>query len=90
LPLFEKSSDTVGLHLKNNYSEQELDENSTAHFFSVVEKEGHRNIKRNLKLYNLDAIISGWLWYQFKKGISISCLIKPSFKRLSSQRLCSQ
>jgi hypothetical protein len=67
--LFEKSSDTVGLHLKNNYSEQELDENSTAHFFSEVEKEGERKIKRNFKINNHDAIISVGYGINSKKGI---------------------
>ena len=88
--LIEKDSDTIGLHLKTIIHNKNWKKKSTAELFSLVEKEGDRNIKRNLKLYNLDAIISGWLWYQFKKGISISCLSKPSFKRLSSQRLCSQ
>jgi hypothetical protein len=38
--LFEKDSDTVSLHLKNIFEEQELDENSTSELFSVVQKEG--------------------------------------------------
>ena len=35
--LFDKDSDTIGLHLKNIYSEQELIEKSTTEFFSVVD-----------------------------------------------------
>jgi hypothetical protein len=38
--LFDKDSDTIGLHLKNIYAEQELEENATTVFFSVVQKEG--------------------------------------------------
>lgn len=41
--LFDKDTDTIGLHLKNIYKEQELDENSTTELFSVVQKEGNRN-----------------------------------------------
>ncbi len=42
--LFEKDSDTIGLHLKNFFSEQELDEHSTTELFSVVQQEGNFEI----------------------------------------------
>lgn len=35
--LFEKDTDTVGLHLKNIYIEQELDEHSSTEKNSVVQ-----------------------------------------------------
>lgn len=56
--LFDCSSDNISLHLKNIYKEKELDEESTAEYFSVVQKEGNRNVSRNVKCYNLDAIIA--------------------------------
>lgn len=56
--LFGCSSDNISLHLKNIYASDELQENSTAEEFSVVRKEGSRNIKRKVTFYNLDAIIS--------------------------------
>ena len=56
--LFECSTDNVGVHLKNIYEAGELEENRTTEFFSVVQKEGNRNVNREIKLYNLDAIIS--------------------------------
>ena len=56
--LFQTSSDNIGLHLKNIFTESELDENSTTKDFSVVRQEGSRQVKRSLKHYNLDAIIS--------------------------------
>jgi len=37
--LFEKDSDTIGLHLKNIYKSGELDEISTTEKYSVVKKE---------------------------------------------------
>ena len=66
--LFEKDSDTIGLHLKNIFTEQELDEHSTSEIFSVVQKEGNRNVKRNLKFYNLDAILSVGYRVNSKRG----------------------
>lgn len=56
--LFEKDSDTIGLHIKNIFSEKELNEKSTTEYFSVVQKEGNRSVKRKIKYYNLDVIIS--------------------------------
>lgn len=56
--LFGCSSDNISLHLKNIYASDELKEISTAEKFSVVQKEGSRNINRKVTFYNLDAIIS--------------------------------
>ena len=56
--LFGTSSDNISLHLKNIFSDQELQEQATTEDFSVVLQEGQRQVKRRLKHYNLDAIIS--------------------------------
>ena len=56
--LYDCSSDNVGLHLKNIYTDLELERNSTTEEFSVVQKEGKREVKRKVKYYNLDAVIS--------------------------------
>ena len=56
--LFDCSTDNVSLHLKNIYLEGELDEKRTTEECSVAQIEGGRSVKRPIKLYNLDAIIS--------------------------------
>ena len=56
--LFGCSVDNVGLHLKNIFEEDELDQKSTTEIFSVVRSEGSRMVKRNILHYNLDAILS--------------------------------
>ena len=56
--LFDKDSDTISLHLKNIYNSGELEQDSTTEEYSVVRKEGKRDVKRRIKHYNLDAIIS--------------------------------
>lgn len=56
--LFGCTTDNIGLHLKNIYNEGELDKGATTEFFSVVQKEGTRNVSRKTSFYNLDAIIS--------------------------------
>ena len=67
--LFEKDSDTIGLHLKNIYKSGELDEISTTEKYSVVRQEGNRKVKRQIKFYNLDAIISVGYRVNSKRGI---------------------
>ncbi|NMA50244.1 MAG: virulence RhuM family protein [Mollicutes bacterium] len=56
--LYNCSVDNVGLHLKNIYNDYELDKESTTEDFSIVQKEGQREVKRTVKYYNLDAVIS--------------------------------
>ena len=56
--LFGCSSDNISLHLKKIYFEGELEEKATTEFFSVVQKEGTREVSRNVKFYNLDAVIA--------------------------------
>lgn len=50
--LFEKDRDTVGVHIKNIYNEGELVEEATAEESSVVQKEGVREVSRNILSYN--------------------------------------
>lgn len=56
--LFEKDTDTVGLHIRNAFNEKELEEKATTEDSSVVQQEGNRQVKRKLRFYNLDVVIS--------------------------------
>ncbi len=56
--LFESSTDNIGLHLKKIFADNELQEAATTEDFSVVQSEGNRSVRRRVKHYNLDAIIS--------------------------------
>lgn len=56
--LFDCSTDNISQHLQRIFAEGELSLDSTTENFSVVQKEGDRDISRNIKFYNLDAIIS--------------------------------
>jgi prophage maintenance system killer protein len=67
--LFDKDTDTIGLHLRNIYLSGELIEKATTEDYSVVQKEGKRTITRTLKHYNLDAIISIGYRVNSKRGI---------------------
>ena len=66
--LFDKNSDTIGLHLKNIYKSGELEMSATTEESSVVRQEGDRQVRRKIKFYNLDAIISVGYRVNSKKG----------------------
>ena len=67
--LFGCSSDNIGLHLRNIYSECELAESATAEDSSVVRLEGKRRVVRRVRFYNLDAIISVGFRVNSRRGI---------------------
>lgn len=77
--LFDKDSDTIGLHLKNIYQEGELDAAATTEESSVVRQEGKRQVRRKICFYNLDAIISVGYRVNSKKG--------TQFRMWATQRL---
>jgi len=56
--LLDTSTDNIGLHLKNIYAEGELVESATTEYFSVVQTEGKRRVARQVRHYNLDAVLS--------------------------------
>ena len=57
--LFDVDIRTINEHLKNIYSQGEVDKNTTIRKNQIVQKEGNRNISREVFIYSLDAIISG-------------------------------
>jgi Virulence protein RhuM family len=67
--LFDTSIDNIGLHLQNIFADEELYEESTTEDFSVVQIEGSRQIRRSLKHYNLDAIISVGYRVNSRRGV---------------------
>lgn len=77
--LFEKDTDTIGLHLKNIYESGELQELATTEESSVVQTEGKRQVRRKIKFYNLDAIISVGYRVNSKRGVQ--------FRQWATQRL---
>ena len=56
--LFDVEVNTINYHLKEIYKRGELQQSSTIRKFRIVQKEGSREVKRELDFYNLDAIIS--------------------------------
>ena len=56
--LFGRDKSVISRHIKNIFESGELDAKSTVAKIATVQKEGKRQIKREIKYYNLDVIIS--------------------------------
>lgn len=56
--VFDVGVPAVSKHLSNIFNEGELEENRTVSKMEIVQKEGNRNVKREVDYYNLDAIIA--------------------------------
>ena len=61
--LFNVDVRTVNEHLGNIYLEQELDKDSTIRNFRIVQAEASRKVARDIKHYNLDAILAVAIGY---------------------------
>jgi hypothetical protein len=77
--LFSTSRTNIIEHINNIYLEEELDKNSTCRKFRQVQKEGNRNVSREIPFYNLDMIIS--LGYRIKSKVA------TNFRRWATERL---
>jgi prophage maintenance system killer protein len=66
--MFGKDTRTINEHIKNIYKEKELGENSTIRKFRIVQKEGGREVEREIDFYNLDVIISVGYRVKSKRG----------------------
>lgn len=66
--LFERDIKTIGKHI-NNALVEELD-NSVVAKFATVQKEGNREVSRDIEYYNLDMILSIGYRVKSKRGIA--------------------
>jgi len=66
--LFQTTKQNISQHIKNIFEEKELLETSTVKKFFTVQREGNREIKREIDHYNLDLIIS--VGYRIKSSIA--------------------
>ena len=77
--LFQVKPQNITMHIKNVYTEGELEEEGTCKEFLQVQIEGKRQVKRKQKFYNLDVIIS--------VGYRIKSHIATKFRQWATQRI---
>ena len=68
--LFEVDRTRITRHISNIYKDEELYADSTCAKNALVQFEGKRKVKRTVKLYNLDMIISVGYRVKSKRGIT--------------------
>ncbi|MGB5018526.1 MAG: RhuM family protein, partial [Candidatus Moraniibacteriota bacterium] len=66
--LFQSSKANISEHIKNIFTEKELTPESTVRNFRTVQREGGRDVSRDIEYYNLDLILS--LGYRVKSTIA--------------------
>jgi len=77
--LFNTSKQNISLHIQNIFEEGELIPDSTVKKILTVQKEGTRDVRRQLDYYNLDMIIA--------LGYRVQSQIATRFRRWATERL---
>ena len=67
--VFDTSPENVLMHLRNIFVSGELEPDATTKEFLAVQTEGRRQVRRRLKHYNLDAIISVGYRVNSRRGV---------------------
>ncbi len=77
--LFGTTKANISLHIKNIFEEGELTKEATVKEYLTVQKEGAREVSRNIEHYNLDLIIS--------VGYRVKSQIATHFRQWATARL---
>lgn len=77
--LFQTSPQNITLHLKALYAEGEIVSDATCKNYLQVQSEGARQVRRNVKFYNLDAILA--------VGYRVRSTRGTQFRRWATERL---
>ena len=67
--IYKTTQENISMHIKNVYKDNELNLDSTNKKFLLFQKEGTRNVKRNIDHYNLDMIIA--LGYRVQSDVAV-------------------
>jgi len=77
--LYQKDVRTINEHLKNIYSEDELDRATTIRKFRIVRREGNREVARQIEHYSLEVILAVGYRVRSRRG--------TQFRRWATERL---
>jgi hypothetical protein len=67
--LFGKAKGTISEHIKHIFEDNELTPDSTVRFFRTVQKEGDREVVREVEFYNLDMVLA--LGFRVRSPIAV-------------------
>lgn len=77
--LFDVETHTINYHLKEIFGSSELSELATIRKIRIVQKEGGREVSREVEFYNLDVVIS--------VGYRVNSVSATAFRQWATQRL---
>ncbi len=77
--IYKTTKQNISQHISSIYDDNELSRESTVKNFLTVQKEGNRNVKRNIDHYNLDILIA--LGYRVQSEVAVR------FRTWATQRL---
>ncbi|WP_018651092.1 RhuM family protein [Actinobacillus capsulatus] len=77
--LFGRDKSVISRHLRNIYADGELEQTATVAKNATVQKEGNRQVTREIEYYNLDAIIS--------VGYRVNSVLGTKFRIWATARL---
>lgn len=77
--LFQVAVHTVNEHIKNIYAEKEVPNEATIRNFRIVQKEGSREVARDVEFYNLDLIMAVGFRVRSERGVQ--------FRRWATEKL---
>lgn len=83
--LFDRDKSVVSRHIRNIYKEGELELNSTVAKNATVQKEGNREVLREIEYYNLDVIISVGYRVKSQRGTQFRIWANSVLKRYLTQ-----
>lgn len=67
--LYQTTPQNITLHIKNIYTDGELEESATCKNYLQVQNEGERQVKREMKFYNFDMILA--VGYRVRSNVGI-------------------
>lgn len=77
--IYDTTQQNIALHIKNIYTDKELNDEATHKKYLLIRQEGNRNVQRNIDHYNLDMIIA--------LGYRVQSQIATRFRRWATERL---
>ena len=77
--IYQTTQQNISLHIENIYNDGELPKEGTHKYFLLVQREGARQVKREIEHYNLDVIIA--------IGYRIQSVVATRFRRWATERL---
>ena len=86
--LFSVKVNTINYHLKEVFNSGELKESSTIRKIRIVQKEGKRNVNREVDFYSLDAIIAVGYRVNSYEATQFRIWVTNTLKEYIKKRFC--